>query len=310
MGDSKASTDPIIWDTEAGQIITRIQKDELRNTWLHNRMYETLMATSVRLGWAITLLGLISSILGFLLASIQSPVWQYSGGIISGIVGLIVSFLSRQSDRLNLSSTAEHHRLTAASHSGLYDDISLMKARPTQSAAMFLQQIKMVLKEIRDNSVNLGVSDEVQAEWLAECQKRNIHENDTFDRLGEIVRGLSQTQPHQPPQLSHPVEQQQQLPQPSQLQAQTPDPNTSLVAAVTTTTTIPVNDVASNINSGHDSFEDVSAFVNMAQPQPQLQPQPQPQPLAHQSTLRQPDVARGYDSKKLAYELNRLQDWE
>ncbi len=307
MGDSKAGTDPIIWDTEAGQIITRIQKDELRNTWLHNRMYETLMATSVRLGWVITLLGLISSILGFLLASIQSSEWQYSGGIISGIVGLIVSFLSRQSDRLNLSSTAEHHRLTAASHSGLYDDISLMKARPTQSAVVFLQQIKMVLKEIRDNSVNLGVSDEVQAEWLAECQKRNIHENDTFDRLGEIVRGLSQTQQPQP---SRPLEQPQQLPQPPQSQTQIHDPNTSLVAAVTTTTTIPVNDVASNINSGHDSFEDVSAFVNVVQPQPQSQPQPQPQPLAHQSTLRQPDVARGYDSKKLAYELNRLQDWE
>ncbi len=274
------------WDTGEMRLITKIQKDELQAAWLHNRMYETLTSYDYKLGWAVSILGLIAGIIGFLLATVIDTTWNTAGGIIAGIIGLLITFISRQSDRLNLSSNAESHRLIAANHTGLYDDIGLIKSHPTQPADLFLQVVKSVIKSIRDNSMNLMISDEVRDEWVAECKARGISEYDAFDQLKEITVELQSLDSIMTPRQSLPSS---TTPAPqSSLQPPQPQPP--------------------------------------SQPQPQHPSQPQPQPQHHEefedvitlqapslpqtNPIKQPEATRGYDPKKLALELDRLKDWQ
>lgn len=276
------ATNEYKWNEAAIKVVTRIQLDELRNTWMHNRMYEHLNAKNDKLGWIMTILSLVCGILGFLLASIQNTSWQTAGGIISGITGIVLAFISRQSERLALSSNAESHRLIAASHSGLYDEIELMLVHPTQPHDVFISLVKTTLKGIRDNSSNLVISDDVKAEWTLLCKQRNIHiQYDTFDQLNIIVSKLS-TPTHVEDGFEDAgtiiSEQKQQL---------------------TTSTFV-------------DPTIEQSNQPNQTQQTQQTQSKKEPEHEPGQETkhiIRDPGTIRGYNAKTLALELDRMANW-
>lgn len=177
----------VVWDVQMITVITRIQREELKLAWYHDKMYEILAARSYKWGWGIAIMGFLISIIAFIMVAINNSVFEMIGSIINGIIGLFIGFLTRQSERLNLETDAENHRRTACMHTALYEEIEYMKMHPSQDGDKYLFHVRSTSRSIRENAANLYILDEVKAQFIAECQTRGIANSDTFSQLGELV---------------------------------------------------------------------------------------------------------------------------
>ena len=178
--------DLINWDTSIIELLSGIQREELRLAWLHDVMYEKLSYRSYKWNWAIAIMGFLISLIAFITVAVNNDKLNLIGSIFNGIIGLAVGFLTRQSEKLNLETNAENHRRTAAAHTSLFQDIEEMKKRPTKTANEFLFYVRSTSKSIREASSTLYISETVKQEFDKTCKEKGIELPDTFTAIAGL----------------------------------------------------------------------------------------------------------------------------
>jgi hypothetical protein len=278
MSEIKANAYYEEWSAEQIKYLSTIQIEALRLAWIHNRMYAIITDKSDKLRRISRLILLISGIITLLVISIDNDIWKLIGGIIAGIINIAGTvFFKPLEDKIS-GKEGESHRLIAISHVNICDTIESMKNSPTQSFKSFVQLMKLSIKSNKENAINLPIDEIVYREWKDLCEVKKIKQYDTFDKVKEIAEFLEAT-----PEPKHKAR--PSIPDYTNADDfidvnSLPSPTPPTVTATTNATVAPPMPTA---------------------PMSPIKISPQPS-----SPIRQIGTMRGYDPKKIDYQLERL----
>ena len=73
--------DLINWDPSIIELLSGIQREELRLAWLHDVMYEKLSYRSYKWNWAIAIVGFLISLIAFITATVINAIRLVINGI-------------------------------------------------------------------------------------------------------------------------------------------------------------------------------------------------------------------------------------
>jgi hypothetical protein len=177
------------WDQRTSHIFSQIQFRCLESSWMHERMYEVLNRRQFWIQRTLIILGILAAVFGFLLTSIEDDLWRIVGGIFSGLIGIIMTFIIQQSEKYDYVAEATSHHIVADQYQAIYEDIELMKASPSLSAKEFLGTVRSMLRSLRDRSGDLLIEPDIIEEYKTMCTARGVVYRDIFVQISEIDGG-------------------------------------------------------------------------------------------------------------------------